>query len=282
MEFFDLDTPTILIIGIVILSVLLLGTIIVAVIYSGLLYNIQVRTGTPPIKNFKGVYKFGRGPYSDSGAIFSDVVSISPKSKTFGVYYDDPKAVESKDLRWAVGCVTAEGKDSPDDDLVKSFTDKGFKEISFPAVANVVKTEFPYRSPLSIFIGVFRVYPQLSAFVKERSLCAHPMIEIYSNDTIHYMSPLCMQDDFYVPEASSEFSEILNHSSDEDTNSAVDSVCSDAPSEGAQSELISNSTEDGLAEGLKQRVRAKSEKPKVDPSIVAARHAAMKENTPNI
>ena len=35
------------------------------------------------------------------------------------------------------------------------------------------------------------------------------MIEIYDGDTIHYMAPLCKQDEFYVPEAESEFSDLL-------------------------------------------------------------------------
>ena len=77
--------------------------------------------------------------------------------------------VEAEDLRWAVGCVTAEGNATPDEAFVKSFSSRGFKEISFPAVDNAVKTEFPFRTQLSIFLGVFRVYPQLSAFVKVRN-----------------------------------------------------------------------------------------------------------------
>ena len=31
-------------------------------------------------------------------------------------------------------------------------------------------------------------------------LCAHPFLEIYRQDVIHYMSPLARQGDFYVPE----------------------------------------------------------------------------------
>ena len=35
---------------------------------------------------------------------------------------------------------------------------------------------------------------------KERKLCAHPWIEIYDGENIHYMAPLSKQDQFYVPE----------------------------------------------------------------------------------
>ncbi|XP_019751275.1 testis-expressed sequence 264 protein-like [Hippocampus comes] len=36
---------------------------------------------------------------------------------------------------------------------------------------------------------------------QDRKLCAHPFLEIYSNDVIHFMAPLARQGDFYVPEA---------------------------------------------------------------------------------
>uniref|UniRef100_A0A3B1IJU8 Uncharacterized protein n=1 Tax=Astyanax mexicanus TaxID=7994 RepID=A0A3B1IJU8_ASTMX len=36
--------------------------------------------------------------------------------------------------------------------------------------------------------------------LNERKLCAHPFLEIYRGQLIHYMSPLAKQGDFYVPE----------------------------------------------------------------------------------
>lgn len=35
---------------------------------------------------------------------------------------------------------------------------------------------------------------------QERKLCAHPRLEIYLQDQIHFMCPLARQGDFYVPE----------------------------------------------------------------------------------
>ncbi|KAL0599939.1 Testis-expressed protein 264 [Plecturocebus cupreus] len=34
----------------------------------------------------------------------------------------------------------------------------------------------------------------------ERKLCAHPRLEIYQQDQIHFICPLARQGDFYVPE----------------------------------------------------------------------------------
>ena len=90
-----MEISTLLIIGIIILTTTLLLTLFALVIYSGLVYNIEISAGSPPIKNFKAVYKYGQGPYKDTGAVFCDVVSIAPKAKTFGVYYDDPKVVRA-------------------------------------------------------------------------------------------------------------------------------------------------------------------------------------------
>ncbi|KAK2091214.1 hypothetical protein P7K49_030498 [Saguinus oedipus] len=39
-----------------------------------------------------------------------------------------------------------------------------------------------------------------SALSRERKLCAHPRLEIYQQDQIHFMCPLAQQGDFYVPE----------------------------------------------------------------------------------
>lgn len=145
------------------------------------------------------------------------------------------------------------------------------------------------------------------------------MIEIYDQDTIHYMAPLCMQDEFYVPETETE-----NEPSDaQDPNSVVDEP-SDLTRESSTgfdstsftaSERESSETEqksspgpdsdadqtsevlpesepkteseslpgkDSLPEGLKQRrnVRAQSEMASVDPSVKAAQEQGVKENTP--
>ena len=77
-----------------------------------------------------------------------------------------PLQVAPESLRWVVGCIVAEGANLADPSLVKAFTEKDYKQFTFPAVANAVCTEFPYRTQLSIFLGIYRVYPQLGYYVK--------------------------------------------------------------------------------------------------------------------
>uniref|UniRef100_A0AAY5K2S7 Testis expressed 264, ER-phagy receptor n=1 Tax=Esox lucius TaxID=8010 RepID=A0AAY5K2S7_ESOLU len=101
-------------------------TVVGYLLYSGLLSEIIIRTGSPPIKNITVAYKFKQGPYKKSGQLFTESCSIGPELSSIGVFYDDPK--------------------------------------------------------------------------KERKLCAHPFLEIYKDNRIHYMSPLGRQGDFYVPE----------------------------------------------------------------------------------
>ncbi|KAL4655215.1 testis-expressed sequence 264 protein [Arapaima gigas] len=185
---------------IVLVIVSLLLTIVGYVVYSGLLSEIIIRTGSPPIKNITFAYKLKAGPYKECGALFTESCSIGPKLSSIGVFYDDPKEVAKEKCRYAVGSILSEGEDKPSEEMMQLYQKFGFQIFSFPAVTHAVTASFPHRTPLSIIIGVQRVYPVLTAYIKERKLCAHPFLEIYRGDLIYYMSPLARQGDFYVPE----------------------------------------------------------------------------------
>uniref|UniRef100_A0A2K6F017 Testis expressed 264, ER-phagy receptor n=1 Tax=Propithecus coquereli TaxID=379532 RepID=A0A2K6F017_PROCO len=109
------------------LTLLLLLTLLAFAGYSGLLAGVAVSAGSPPILNVTVAYKFHLGPYGETGRLFTESCSISPKLRSIAVYYDNPHM--------------------------------------------------------------------------ERKLCAHPRLEIYQQDHIHFMCPLARQGDFYVPEA---------------------------------------------------------------------------------
>ena len=85
--------PNVLLLCIAVLFILLLLTILLLVSYSGLFHTIQIGAGPPPVTNLKVVYKYGKGSYKEAGPVFSDVTSIAPRHKCFGVYYDDPTEV---------------------------------------------------------------------------------------------------------------------------------------------------------------------------------------------
>ncbi|KAI5093682.1 testis-expressed protein 264-like isoform X1 [Silurus meridionalis] len=179
---------------------LLLLSFSVYVVYSGLLTKIHISTGSSPVKSITVAYKYREGPYRESGLLFAESCKIAPELPTVGVFYDDPKKVPGPECRCAVGSILSEGDQRPSAELQELYEKLGFRIFTFPEVTHVVSSCFPYRTRLSIILGVYRVYPQLACYIKDRKLCAHPFLEIYRNRLIYYMSPLARQGDFYVPE----------------------------------------------------------------------------------
>uniref|UniRef100_A0A3B5B744 Testis expressed 264, ER-phagy receptor n=1 Tax=Stegastes partitus TaxID=144197 RepID=A0A3B5B744_9TELE len=185
----------------VLISLLSLLTVAALLLYSGLLCDIIVQTGCPPIKKITFAYKFKEGPYKDCGQLFRESSSIGPGLATIGVFYDDPKKVPGTLCRCAVGSILSEGENKADEELLKRYETSGFNVFSFPEVTHMVTTSFPHRTFLSALLGIMRVYPRLDHYIKERRLCAHPFLEIYRDSQIQFMAPLARQGDFYVPES---------------------------------------------------------------------------------
>ena len=100
-------------------------------------------------------------------------------------------------------------------------TQHGYKIIHFPKPNHVVQASFPFKNTLSIYMGIFRVYPKLKEYIAERGLCAYPALEIYTSSSIEFIMPLSKQDEFFVPEfqddqvsiATTEFSNHPDHAS---------------------------------------------------------------------
>ncbi|KAM6169368.1 testis-expressed protein 264 [Rhynchocyon petersi] len=182
------------------LTLLLLLTLLAFIGYSGLLAEVTVSAGSPPIGNITMAYKFHKGSYGKTGHLFNESCSVSPKLRSVAVYYDNPRMVPPEKCRCAVGSILSEGEESPSPELIHLYQKFGFKVFSFPAPSHVVTATFPYTTPLSIWLATRRVHPALDAYIKERKLCAHPWLEIYQQDQIHFMCPLARQGDFYVPE----------------------------------------------------------------------------------
>lgn len=182
------------------LVVLLLLTLFGFAVYSGLFTEVVVSAGSPPFSNLTVAYKFQVGPYGDSGRLFTESCSISPKLYSIAVYYDNPHTVDPEKCRYLVGRVLSEGDQKPSEKAITMFQKYGFKMITFPAPSHVVMATFPYTTPLSIHLAVNRVHSSIDTYIKERKLCAHPRLEIYKGDKIYFICPLARQGDFYVPE----------------------------------------------------------------------------------
>ncbi|KAG9277105.1 testis-expressed protein 264 homolog [Astyanax mexicanus] len=185
-------------IGVLVVSLVL--TLLGLVFYSGLLSEVVIRTGSPPVKQITIAYKFKKGSYKESGAAFTESCSIAPKLCSIGVYYDDPNQTQADCCRYAVGSILSEDEEKPDEELQRLYEKFGFRVISFPEVSCAVTSSFPNRCPLSPICGAYRVFPELNAYVTERRLSAYPFLEICKGDLIHYMCPLENQESFFVPE----------------------------------------------------------------------------------
>uniref|UniRef100_A0A3B3ZNT9 Uncharacterized protein n=1 Tax=Periophthalmus magnuspinnatus TaxID=409849 RepID=A0A3B3ZNT9_9GOBI len=212
----------ILLILILVLVVCIILTVAAFVLYSGLLSEVVIKTGPPPIKNVTIAYKFKEGPYKDCGAAYTESCSIGPKLSNIAIFYDDPKQKPADQCRYIVGSVLSEGEEKPDEELQKLYEKFGFKVFSLPEVSHAVTSSFPCTSPMSHVVAPNRVYPQLGAYIQERKLSAFPYIEICSSDSIHYMVPLSRQTDFFVPEVKEEpRTDVKEEDSDEDRGTDI-------------------------------------------------------------
>uniref|UniRef100_A0A3P9LX74 Testis expressed 264, ER-phagy receptor a n=1 Tax=Oryzias latipes TaxID=8090 RepID=A0A3P9LX74_ORYLA len=252
----------ILLLLIFVLLLCLLVTVGGLLVYSGLLSDVVVKTGPPPVPSVTIAYKFKRGSYKDSGAGYTESCSIGPKLKSIGIFYDDPKERPPEKCRYVVGSILCEGDEKPDEELVKLYEKFGFTVFSLPEVNHAVTTSFPCTTHLSHVLGPYRVYSRLSSYIEERKLCAFPTVEIYTSDVIHYMVPLSRQTHFYVPEIKEEFkTDVKEEDSDEDrgtditgadSHSDVSSVSGGVPWDSRETSLAA-STAASLASSLPLR-----------------------------
>lgn len=189
-----METDVALLLGIIVVLILLLLTLLGFLGYCGLFAPIDIKAEKPPFQELKVAYKFSRGSYKNSGALFTEAHSIAPTLKCIGVYYDDPSEVD-----------VLNDTDRPATKEVKEQLEaEGFKTASFPAVDHAVTTVFPFRGSVSVMIAMARVYPKLREYIKEKLLCARPMMEIYEDERVLFVCPLSKQDEFYVEEATED------------------------------------------------------------------------------
>ncbi len=139
------------------------------------------------------------GDYKNTGEIMDRIYEslrskekISPR-RGFGLYFDNPETVEKEKLRSIVGCVL----DSEDLDRKEELAQK-YRVEEIPS-SWCVTTAFPYRTPLSIIIGVFKVYPKLGDYLDEKKYADVPIMEIYDayNTRIDYIVPVNIEKKFF-------------------------------------------------------------------------------------
>lgn len=162
---------------------LLIGTlsvlmfILIFLVYSGLFSKISIQE--MDLGPFDLAYEDHVGNYSDAGKIFSrmyDTIekdfSIKPE-RSFGIYLDDPRTVPAEKLRSELGFIIDEKDAGRMDDLKTRFKVRKLERKKYAAVL------FPYRNPISIFIGIMRVYTPLAQYIKDKGYKTEYGLEIY-------------------------------------------------------------------------------------------------------
>lgn len=171
----------------------IVGGIIVVIIvflgYYGLFTRITVEEKS--LDSFWMVYKKHVGEYKDVGPVMDaiykglkDDYSITT-TRGFGLYYDNPREVPKEKCRSIAGCIL----ENADVGRVDELREKYFVR-EYPA-SGIVTAEFPFRGTLSIIIGIFKVYPKLGKYIKEKGYAPRPMFEIYDTPgkkTVYGMS----------------------------------------------------------------------------------------------
>jgi len=145
------------------------------------------------------VYKKHTGEYKNVGPVMDALYyDLKDKheietTKGFGIYYDNPRKVDKDKLRSIVGCIV---ENKTIEDLSHLTEDYGVKE--YPSSKSLV-AQFPYSGKISIIIGVFKVYPKLSAFIEQKKYPQTPIMEIYDqpNKTIEYIAPVNLQQEVF-------------------------------------------------------------------------------------
>ena len=172
------------------LSVLVL-IIIVALLtltYYGLFAKVSIVE--QEVGDFWLLYEKHVGNYKEVGLVIDSIYSkllgedgITP-SRSFGLYYDDPKKVEKKNLRSIAGCIL----DKQDEDKI-DYLKKNYRIKKFPASKSVIVV-FPYKGIPSIFLSVVKVYPKLSEYLAHKKYPPVPVMEIYDrpNEKIVYVA----------------------------------------------------------------------------------------------
>jgi len=126
------------------------------------------------------VYEELTGDYNKSGVVMDRVYNSLLKDektetfKGFGIYYDNPKEIERSKLRSVVGCIL----EKTDSAKLKDLTHK-YKIKSCPK-GTYITTEFPFKGKMSVMIGIMKVYPAMSKYIKEKGLSEKgAVMEIY-------------------------------------------------------------------------------------------------------
>ena len=157
--------------GILIISLVLIVTYLY---FIGVFSKIRIKRSY--IGPLTLVYEKHRGDYAKSGEIQNKLYYSLKKDgiltyKGFGIYFDNPNKVEKEKLRSEVGCII----ETKDIDKLQHL-DYNVKIIN---KKKRYYADFPFRSKISIMIGILKVYPKINNFIDKNGLKHGYVMEIY-------------------------------------------------------------------------------------------------------
>ena len=77
----------------ILVFVILIAVGLLILTHAGFFYTLRLRMVPPPVLPLNVAYILKTGPYKNSGAEFKKLSTLAPKTKLFGIYYDDPDMV---------------------------------------------------------------------------------------------------------------------------------------------------------------------------------------------
>lgn len=159
--------------------------LVVWLAWSGFFTDVKVSETT--VGQLFVVYEEHTGPYDGTDDIIKQISSMLEKSniettKSFAIYYDDPKLKALDSLRSIAGRIIESG----DTSKIKSLG-SAYRIMRLPSKRYAV-AEIKNRGALSAFAGSVKVYAALDRFMKENEFPTAPTMEIYDrNKTIRYL-----------------------------------------------------------------------------------------------
>jgi hypothetical protein len=140
-------------------------------------------TSITPEERIEGGYTVAglevTGPYSKSGKSMQEVMEKLKNlgvecTKSFGIYYDDPKTTPADKCRSFVGGILEE----KDLGKLSELKTSGLKVDSVARVESVV-AEFPLKNSFSYMIGPMKAYPAISKYLEEKKYKVSLSLEVY-------------------------------------------------------------------------------------------------------
>lgn len=161
--------------------------------FHGVHHEVVWQIGT--FEGLQGIAQVHIGHYKDTIKVYEEVKKAAIRDGVvtneeansapyFGIYYDDPDKVKDSSKWRSKGGIVL-----PHTNAAKATDTEFYKKVNYPP-QRAMMTEFPLVSQLSIFVGLFKVFPAMDEYEKKINEYFGSIIEIhdYANKKIKYIA----------------------------------------------------------------------------------------------